>query len=134
MELVINANILFSIANPLSKTRYLIANFPLSLFSPEFAKKEIMKYKEDILKKANLKDFNSFIDILNTRINFIDLKEYKEQMQKCKDIIKDEKDIEYMALAMKLKIPLWTNDKSLKNQDITKIITTKDIIELLEFE
>lgn len=51
---------------------------------------------------------------------------------KCKNIIKDEKDIEYLALAMKLKMPLWTNDKLLKNQNLVKAITTADLIELLD--
>jgi|SRR3989344_1419780 len=134
MELVINANILFSIANPLSKTRYLIANFPLSLFSPEFAKTEIIKYREDIIKKANLKDFDSFMNILNTRVNFVNLEKYKGQIGKCRNVISDEKDIEYIALANELNIPLWTNDKLLKNQNLVKIVNTRDIIELLELD
>ena len=131
MELVINANILFSLAKSSSKTRDLISNFALSLYAPNFAKTEIIKYKEDILKKANLNDFNIFLNILNTRINFVDLEDYKEQIKKCKGIIKDEKDIEYVALAMKLNIPLWTNDRLLKDQNLIKALTTSDIIEIL---
>ena len=74
MELVINANILFSIANPSSKTREIISNFPITLFSPLFALAEINKYKEEIKNKAKIKDFSSFIHILKERIDFIDLK------------------------------------------------------------
>jgi len=131
MELVINANILFSIANPTSKTREIISTFPITFFSPLFSLDEIRKYKDEIKKKANIKDFESFINLLKERINFIDIKEYKDEIEKCKRLISDEKDVEYLALAKKLNLPIWSNDKLLKKQEIVKIINTKELIELL---
>lgn len=131
MELTINANILFSIANPDSKTREIISNFPINFFSPLFALTELKKYEKEIKNKAKIKDFDSFITILKERINFIDLKEYNDEIKEYRNQVGDEKDIEYIALAKKLNLPLWSNDKLLKNQNVVKVINTKELIELL---
>jgi len=132
MELVINANILFSMAKSESKTREIISLFPLILHSPEFALKEIKKYKKEIMSKANIQDFEEFIKLLKERINFINLEYYKSEIKKCKNLIPDEKDTEYLALSKKLKIPLWSNDKLLKNQTMINVINTPELVDLLE--
>jgi|SRR3989344_1817317 len=134
MELIINANILFSLAKPTTKVREIISLLPISLFAPNFVIEELTKYKQIIMEKSNLQDFNSFIQLLKERINFVELDNYKEEMQKCKNIVPDEKDIEYIALALKLKAPLWSNDKLLKNQPLVKVLTTKEIVEIIEFD
>lgn len=131
MECVINANILFSIANPNSVTRNIISNFAINLYSPKFALKEIKKYKQTIIKKAKLEDFDEYLQILEERINFIDIDKYKQEIKICKNLIEDEKDIEYLALAKRLNLPLWSNDKLLKNQNIVKVINTAEMVELI---
>lgn len=47
------------------------------------------------------------------------------------EISPDKDDTLYIALAMKLKCPIWSNDKDLKKQSEVKIYSTKDIIEIL---
>jgi predicted nucleic acid-binding protein len=46
-----------------------------------------------------------------------------------KDI--DEKDTHYVALALKLNCPIWSNDTDLKKQNKVKIYNTKELLEEL---
>ena len=52
MDLVVDANVLFSVLIKRGKTEDLIFEEDLHLFAPEFIFEEFEKYKEDILKKT----------------------------------------------------------------------------------
>ena len=54
MKLVIDANILFSLAKPSISTNAIVSTFPLKLISPEFALVELRKYKKEISKKSKM--------------------------------------------------------------------------------
>ena len=41
----------------------------------------------------------------------------------------DADDTAYIALALHLNCPIWSNDKKLKKQDKVKVITTKELLE-----
>ncbi len=47
-----------------------------------------------------------------------------------KDI--DPGDVQFLALAMALNCPIWSNDKDLKKQKVVKVYTTQKIPELLK--
>ncbi|MEK6895158.1 MAG: PIN domain-containing protein [Nanoarchaeota archaeon] len=133
MKLVINANILFSLAKKSSATSGIVFNSNIKLFSPSFAIGELSKYKSTIIRKFNLKEneFDSFIKKLKERIVFYELDFYKDEVKEIIPFINDEKDVEYLALSKKLNIPLWSNDRELKKQKIIPVFDTKEIIELL---
>jgi len=44
----------------------------------------------------------------------------------------DPKDAQYLALAMKYGIPIWSNDKRLKRQSIVKVFSTEELIRFIE--
>lgn len=58
-----------------------------------------------------------------------DFKEYFELAEK---ISPDPDDFMYFALALKLKCPIWSNDKELKKQNEIIIYSTEDLIKELE--
>ena len=62
MDLVIDANVLFSVLIKRGKTEEIIFETDLYLFSPEFIFEEFDKYKEKILGKTERTDeeFRSF--------------------------------------------------------------------------
>lgn len=128
---MINANVIFSIASPASKTRELIEMVPLGLYSPAFALEEIRKYKAEIVAKAKIDNFGSFLALLKERIHFVELEEYLDELKECSDLIEDQKDVEYIALARKKGLPLWSNDAALKKQQVVHVISTKDLLEVL---
>ena len=45
----------------------------------------------------------------------------------------DIKDMDFLALALKLKSPLWSNDKILKKQDQVQILNSEEVIRLAKY-
>src|SRR3989338_6093813 len=135
MDLVIDANIVFSaLISSEGKTSELLFSDNLKLHAPEFLFEEIFKYKEEIIKKSKLSenDFNTSLTLISSRIKTKTFQEFKSNIKKAKEISPDPKDIEYLAIAIKLNCPLWSNDKALKKQKAVKIISTSELLEINE--
>ncbi len=130
MELVVDTNIMFSFFWKKSLTRKLLMDEKLILFSPEFSLEEIKKYEKEIIQKTNItkKEFNEIRRELAIAINFIPINEYKNFFKKAIVFSPDKKDIDFFALAIKLKIPLWSNDSQLKKQNYLIVYNTKEIL------
>ena len=131
MKLVADANILFALCNKRSSTSNLIENTDLEIFSPYFALGELAKYKNEIVKKSGESDFSLIQNRIKDKIKFVSEKEYAREIRNVADLIKDEKDIAYLALALHLNIPIWSNDFHLKEQSLIDVFTTKELIELI---
>jgi len=143
MKFVVDSNILFtyfwenSIFNKLSEKQ------GLDLYSPEYALEEISKYALEIIQKTKItkNEFKNKREELAKKVQFISLKEYSELFKKIQAVIKnfpaDEyaelmQDLDFLALALKLNCPIWSNDKLLKKQDFIIILTTKEVISLID--
>ena len=132
MRLVVDTNVLMTFFWKNSKTRKLIMlGNSLELFSPEFALDEIKKHKDEILKKTNIseEEFNVIRIELAISIKFYPVIFYKDFLKQSLDISPDKNDIDFFALALKLDLPIWSNDKNLKNPDMIKIISTKELLQ-----
>ncbi|EFK96340.1 protein containing Nucleotide binding protein, PINc domain [sediment metagenome] len=132
MNLVIDANILFSLLIKEGKTIELLLDLSINLFTPEFIFTEFEKHKQEILKKTNRseEEFDEILNILEEIITIVPSEEFKDFQEIAKGISPDPDDIMYFALALKLNCPIWTNDKKLKQQDKVKIYSTSDLAEL----
>ena len=134
MELVVDANILFSALIKDSLTAELLFEPALKLYTPEFLLEEFTKYEELILKKIN-RSKEKYIEIfhcLKDIINFIPEEEFSEFLHEAEIISPDIKDTAYIALALKMKCPVWSNDKTLKNQKIITVYSTSDLIKIID--
>lgn len=135
MDLVIDANIIFSalIAGH-GKTHELLFNNTIQLFTPEYVNEEIKKHKHEIIQKTNLsaEELDLALSIIFSRITIIPSQEIGKNQIIAKKISPDPDDSEYFALAIKLKCPIWSNDKKLKHQDKISIINTAELIEILK--
>ena len=135
MELVVDSNILFTYFWKNSITRKLLMKMNLRLFSPEFALEEINKYKKEIIKKTKIKE-KHFYDLkkdLAIAIEFLPLEEYKKFLKNAFKISPNPNDCDFFALALKLKLPIWSNDSLLKNQNKIKVFSTSDLLQKQEF-
>lgn len=133
MDLVVDTNVLFSFFKLGSATREIIKSNNFTLFAPEFAKEELNKYKEDIKEKYSLNEDEyceflielfEYVTFYPKELYFIFLKEVSK--------FKDQKDLDFLALALFMVAPIWSQDKSLLSQteiDV-KVLSTKDIFEL----
>ena len=134
MDLVIDANILFSLLIKKGKTEELLFKDTIHLFAPEFLFDEFEKYRELIKNKTkrNDKDFDRLMRILRERIKIVPNEETEKNISKAKNICPDENDVDYFALAMKLNCSIWSNDKVLKKQNTINVISTEELIKKVE--
>jgi len=54
--------------------------------------------------------------------------EYATRLADAALISPDPDDVPYLALALTLGIPLWSNDKALKGQTNVKVLATSDLL------
>ena len=102
----------------------------LELISQEFSLEEIGKYKREIMKKTHLnnQDFVNEREQLAIAIAFIPLEDYQDCLKQALTISPDRNDVDFFALAIKLKCALWSNDKLLKKQDTIRVFDTGEVI------
>ncbi len=143
MKIVVDSNILFTFFWKKSVFHIISIKQDLDLVAPEFALEEINKHKVEIMKKTEIteQEFKDLRKELAIRVEFIPLEEYtscfKQAAAIAKEIPEEQRDeflddIDFIALALKEKCPLWTHDKLLKKQSNIKIFETKEIIKLLD--
>lgn len=130
MELVLDANILFAALIKDSKTTELLLDARLKLFLPEFALQEFAKYEKELLQKTHRTkgEFYEIFAILQKIIKIMPREEFKSKIKEATKISPDKGDIDYFALALKLNLPIWSNDKKLKKQNKVKIYSTEEIM------
>jgi len=131
-SVVVDTNILFSFFWKNSFTRRLLTTLETKFISPEYALEEINGKKEEIKRKANLteKEFSEIRKDLATYVDFIPLEEYEDCLKKAASI-PDSQDVDFIALALKRKLILWSNDGPLKKQSLAPVLSTKEIMELI---
>ena len=133
MDLVVDANILFSALIKDGITDQFLFSGTFRLFSPEFIFEEFEKYKEELLRKTKRsdEDFFRLLDLFKRRIYSIPLEELEGYVEEAESISPDPKDIAYVALALHLHCAIWSNDKNLKEkQNKVKVYPTHELVTL----
>lgn len=132
MDLVIDANVLFSALIKDSSANNLLFSGRFHLFTPEYIFTEFEKHKEEILSKTERTDeeFFRLLETLKRRIVIVPLEELVPYVNEAEEITPDPKDMAYFALALKLNCVIWSNDKKLKEQDKIRIYHTHEIAKL----
>ncbi len=115
MEIVIDTNKIISAILKSGKIRKLLLRF--KFYVPKALIEELEKHKKEICKKARItSDVFDFIfgEIVLPRVLLIPDEKYKEKIDDALNIVKnfDEDDTPFIALALKLNMPIWTNDKN----------------------
>lgn len=114
-KLVVDTNILFRFFRKGSKIRLLAKYF--DLYTPAYTLFELYEKKEKIVLKLKIPepDYYEIYFSLRFIINFIPEIYYLDKWQKALEIANqfDPKDTPFIALALKLKLPIWTNDRKM---------------------
>ncbi len=142
MRLVVDTNILFTFFWKNSIFENIIKK-DNDFFAPEYTLEELNQHATEIKKKTSISD-KKFKDLrikLVLNVEFVPLKQYSnyfsEVMLLSRDLKNNEydnfiKDTDFLALALKLKCPIWTNDKQFKDQSKILVFNTREIIELID--
>jgi len=143
LKLVVDTNILFAFFWKNSVIANIIKTKALDLYTPEFSLNELSKYSSLLMNKTSLskEEYIKIFASLSEYINIVPLKEYEDKIESAKSLAKgfskeeyEEfiKDIDFIALALKLSSPIWSGDKLLKRQKIVEILTKKELLDKLK--
>lgn len=133
MDVVVDANVLFAALIKQSITEELLFANCLHLYAPEFILVEFEKHKEEILQKTErtTQEFYTLLEVFRRRITFVPLDDLVAYLEQAEQISPDPKDVTYIALALKLHISVWSNDKDFKKQNKVKVYTTEEIMKFV---
>ncbi len=132
MDLVIDANVLFSALIKDSFSYALLFNEKFHLFTPEYIFTELEKHKEEIFKKTERteEEFFRLIETIKRRIVIVPLEELVPYVEEAEKLTPDHDDMAYFALALRLNCAIWSNDKKLKDQNKIKIYHTYELTKI----
>ena len=139
-SLIVEANIIFAALIKKSGNFKLISLLPklgVKLYSPEFVFEEIGKREEKLLKFSglNISELRFLTGKLFKSIKSVSKSEYGSFLAEAKDIFPEHpKDSAYFALALRLNIPLWSNEKLHENQPKVKVYSTSKLLKELKLE
>lgn len=135
MDLALDANVLFSALIRQDTTFSLILHDDLHLYAPEFLLIELAKHKSVIVQKTGKaeEEFERVLSVLRRYIQFVSMDEFTSWLSEAERISPDPKDAAYLALALRMRIPVWSNDKDLRTkQDNIKVLSTNDLVRILD--
>ncbi|MBI2043768.1 hypothetical protein HYT24_00185 [Candidatus Pacearchaeota archaeon] len=111
-------------------SRSVLFNRRFEFISTEYTFEEVKKYTGIISKKSGVS-----ADEVRKALNFLPIrvypkKHYKKDIQKANKIIGkiDKKDADILALGLKEKCHIWSEDKDFRNNKEIMLIRTKDLI------
>jgi len=132
--IVIDSNIIISALIKNGTIRDILTNFNVNFVFPQEGLEEIYSCKHEIIKKANISE-NEFNILLLRILKYIRLipfdilAKFKYKAQQIIGEI-DKDDVVFIAAALTLKCPIWSDDKHFQKQKEIKVFTTKNILEL----
>ena len=129
MDLVIDANVLFSALIKESFSYNLLFSGKFHLFIPEYIFTELEKHKEELMNKTErtTEEFFRLVETLKRRIVIVPLEELVPYVEEAEKLTPDPDDMAYFALALKLNCAIWSNDKKLKEQNKIEVYNTHEL-------
>lgn len=136
MKLVVDTNVLLAALLKEAISRELLLDTHLRLFAPEHLIHEIqrlLKVSSGLRKRIQLtpKELENLFFMLTEHIETVSKKEFISQVPEALTIAPHKEDAPYLALALHLKIPIWSNDQGIHAQSKVKVYTTKELLLVL---
>lgn len=133
MELVVDANVLFSAAIKDSATAALLLRDDIVCRAPDYLFEEFESYRETLLGRTyrDTEDFEQFVGILRRRIEIVPQERFADHEDHARRISPDPGDVPYLALALSLDAALWSDDRELGEQDDVPVLTTTELLDVV---
>lgn len=133
MRLVVDTNRLFAALVKDSTSRDIILHLKAELISLNFSKEEIARYKDQILKKANINE-EEFFMVLRTllqKLVIIDDAAVMSRISEAAQIMDkiDPDDTPFIAAALATEADIWSDDKHFDKQNRIKVWKTKSLVD-----
>jgi len=120
MELVVDVNVVLS---ALVKRGVSFKVFALNrvlrkfkFFAPDFMLSEFVKHRDRILKESGLREevFLAMVDLIFSQIEIVPSEAFGNFVPKAMELLEDEKDVPYVALALAFNCPIFSGDSDLR--------------------
>jgi len=137
MRIVIDTNRIIASLIKDGISRKIIFNKSFEFFSPDYTLIEINKYKDMIIKKADItnEEFDILLNLIFENIIIISKEGYSDYLEEANKLISDISDVAFIALGIFLKADgIWSDDAHFLEQNKIKIFQTRDMVKLMEFE
>ena len=137
MELVVDTNVLVAGFLRSATTRELLLDERLILSGPEY----LLTESERILLTPRLRRrigslspqaVRAVLAQLTARIRILPTGTFRLSLPEAKALVADPEDAPFIALALHLRLPLWSNDAPLRAQRAVRVYTTEDVLSLLQ--
>lgn len=136
MELVADTNILLAALLKPSVTQKLLFSDRTLLFVPEHSLSEIKKHSGEFARRMGKtkEEFETALCLILSNVKIIPSEEYVSFKQRALSLCpqKHRDDWPFLALALSLGCPLWSNDKALKKQGGTSVYSTSELLQKLK--
>ncbi len=136
MEIAVNTSVIISALLKEGLTRRIIFLAPFELCTVPYAREEIENHRGEFLARTKLDEdaFQFLLDLIFSKVQCIEPKEIQLYRDKAAAVMKDIdiNDAPFVALALHLGCPIWSNDEHFKRQYVVKTYNTREIIRLLE--
>ncbi|KXB05621.1 hypothetical protein AKJ50_00400 [candidate division MSBL1 archaeon SCGC-AAA382A13] len=137
-KFVVDTNVLISaLINPDSIVWEIVEVEELGFLVPEIVIDEIETHKRLIKNKLSSHEKKEEYEYLISEIFHpmvvVPSSVYEKKMKQAYDIMKsiDEKDTEFLALALTYDIPIWSDNSDFQKQEKAEVYTTEQIVEKL---
>lgn len=136
MELVVDANVLVAAFLRSATTRELLLDKRLLLSSPEWSLIETERVLATPQFRRRLgglttAEVGSVLRQITSNIRIIPAVAYQRLLADAERLTPDPADTPYLALALHLGVPLWSNDAALTQQYAVSVYTTHEVLEVL---
>jgi len=114
-------------------SRQILLASGILFFAPCFLREELEEHKDVFLAKSGLpaKDYEKVMNAVLASIVQIPADSYLVFKQKALELTPDHDDWPFIALALSLSCPIWSNDKGMKGQQEVEVLSTGELVELL---
>ena len=134
-RVVIDTNILISaLIKDDSVTARIIKSGIFEIYYPEDGMFDLEKYRDYIIKKRKKalqrKSFDYALGFLLESIIVIPSSLYEDKIREAYEVMRDidEKNTPFLALALKLQCPIWSNDGDFEEQNLVEVYKTSYIL------
>ena len=132
-EYVIDANIVFGALCARGFSFELIKTLTdkgVRLYSPQYLNEELSEKTNRLVEYSGLdaEEVNLLIRVLLKRITIVPKKEYELFIAEAEKLVPNHlEDVPYLALALSMKITLWSNETRLRKQHIVSVLPTHEL-------
>lgn len=138
MDLVVDANILFAAFIKNSTTRTILLTktpLPVRLYTTPFILDEIYKYRKLLAIKVGITE-KEVVELVQDLISASNIEIIKKEeldifKEKSETISPSKNDAPYFAAALYKNCKIWSNDKPIKKQIEVDVISTKELLDLI---